>query len=138
TGERGRRRYRPAADRTPTGRAARQRLTEHPTKRFPPGIVGWPAAGGATVRTAPPPTASECGELRRLRRKGCRMPETTSETTEPAASFSTRIREATAREHEEAENSTFISEMLAGALGIDSYRRYTEQLWFIYRALEAH
>lgn len=65
------------------------------------------------------------------------MPETT-ETADPAAPFSTRIREATAREHEEAENSTFITDMLAGVLGIDSYRRYTAQLWFIYRALEEH
>jgi heme oxygenase len=61
------------------------------------------------------------------------------ETAEPAvSSFSTRIREATAREHEEAENSTFITEMLDGSLGIEPYRRYTGQLWFIYRALETH
>lgn len=65
------------------------------------------------------------------------MPEIT-ETADPAVPFSTRIREATAREHEEAENSTFITDMLAGALGIDSYRRYTAQLWFIYHALEKH
>lgn len=51
--------------------------------------------------------------------------------------FSTMIREATAREHEEAENSTFITDMLGGVLGPESYLRYTGQLWFIYRALEA-
>ncbi|MGY4103522.1 biliverdin-producing heme oxygenase [Nocardia sp. R16R-3T] len=50
--------------------------------------------------------------------------------------FSTAIRSATARQHEEAENSSFISDMLGGELGIDSYHRYTAQLWFIYRALE--
>ncbi|MGW0181080.1 biliverdin-producing heme oxygenase [Nocardia sp. NPDC003345] len=66
------------------------------------------------------------------------MPDTT-ETLDPAAApFSTRMREATAREHEEAENSTFIGEMLDGSLGIESFRRYTGQLWYIYRALEAH
>ncbi|MEU0501122.1 biliverdin-producing heme oxygenase [Nocardia sp. NPDC005998] len=50
--------------------------------------------------------------------------------------FSTAIRTATAQQHEEAENSSFISDMLGGSLGIDSYHRYTTQLWFIYRALE--
>ncbi|WP_330254644.1 biliverdin-producing heme oxygenase [Nocardia sp. NBC_00565] len=51
--------------------------------------------------------------------------------------FSTAIRTATEQQHNEAENSSFISDMLGGALGIDSYHRYTAQLWFIYRALEA-
>ncbi|MEU2254913.1 biliverdin-producing heme oxygenase [Nocardia xishanensis] len=54
-----------------------------------------------------------------------------------AVPFSARIQSATARQHAEAENSSFISDMLGGALGIDSYHRYTGQLWFIYRALEA-
>ncbi|WP_431970393.1 heme oxygenase (biliverdin-producing) [Nocardia sp. bgisy134] len=53
-----------------------------------------------------------------------------------AVPFSARIQSATARQHAEAENSSFISDMLGGALGIDSYHRYTGQLWFIYRALE--
>ncbi|MEV4125290.1 biliverdin-producing heme oxygenase [Nocardia sp. NPDC049707] len=52
--------------------------------------------------------------------------------------FSTAIRTATAQQHEDAENSSFISDMLGGELGIDSYHRYTAQLWFIYRALEDH
>lgn len=51
--------------------------------------------------------------------------------------FSARIRSATARQHEQAENSSFIGDMLGGALGIDSYHRYTGQLWFVYRALES-
>ena len=51
--------------------------------------------------------------------------------------FSTAIRTATAQQHEAAENSSFISDMLGGELGIDSYHRYTAQLWFIYHALEA-
>ncbi|MEV6135390.1 biliverdin-producing heme oxygenase [Nocardia sp. NPDC051990] len=55
-----------------------------------------------------------------------------------AVPFSTAIRTATAQQHEDAENSSFISDMLGGELGIDSYHRYTTQLWFIYRALEDH
>ncbi|MBF6371819.1 biliverdin-producing heme oxygenase [Nocardia farcinica] len=54
-----------------------------------------------------------------------------------AVPFSTRIRTATERQHAEAENSAFITDMLGGHLGIDSYHRYTGQLWFVYRALEA-
>lgn len=53
-----------------------------------------------------------------------------------AVPFSTQIRSATAQQHAEAENSRFMSEMLGGSLGVDSYHRYTGQLWFIYRALE--
>ncbi|OQS15437.1 biliverdin-producing heme oxygenase [Nocardia donostiensis] len=53
-----------------------------------------------------------------------------------AVPFSALIRAATARQHEEAENSSFISDMLGGSLGMESYLRYTGQLWFIYRALE--
>ncbi|WP_063051048.1 heme oxygenase (biliverdin-producing) [Nocardia arthritidis] len=50
--------------------------------------------------------------------------------------FSKQIRTATAQQHAEAENSRFMSDMLGGSLGVDSYHRYTGQLWFIYRALE--
>jgi heme oxygenase (biliverdin-producing, ferredoxin) len=50
--------------------------------------------------------------------------------------FSTAIRAATEQQHTEAENSRFMSDMLDGALAVDSYHRYTGQLWFIYRALE--
>ncbi|MFF7727770.1 heme oxygenase (biliverdin-producing) [Streptomyces sp. NPDC008001] len=51
--------------------------------------------------------------------------------------FSTLIRTASHEQHTQAENSTFMSDMLGGRLGVDAYRRYTEQLWFVYRALEA-
>ncbi|WP_171162128.1 heme oxygenase (biliverdin-producing) [Streptomyces sp. I05A-00742] len=51
--------------------------------------------------------------------------------------FSTLIRTASHEQHTEAENSSFISDLLGGRLGIAAYRRYTEQLWFVYRALEA-
>ncbi|MDJ0346413.1 biliverdin-producing heme oxygenase [Streptomyces sp. H10-C2] len=50
--------------------------------------------------------------------------------------FSTVIRTASHDQHIEAENSTFMSDLLGGRLGVDAYARYTEQLWFVYRALE--
>lgn len=53
-----------------------------------------------------------------------------------ATPFSTLIREASHQQHVEAETSPFMSEMLDGRLGIAAFRRYTEQLWFVYRALE--
>ncbi|MFF2654108.1 heme oxygenase (biliverdin-producing) [Streptomyces sp. NPDC058045] len=53
-----------------------------------------------------------------------------------ATPFSTLIRTASAEAHTEAENSTFMSDLLGGRLGVTAYARYTEQLWFVYRALE--
>ncbi|QGV80921.1 heme oxygenase (biliverdin-producing) [Streptomyces ficellus] len=50
--------------------------------------------------------------------------------------FSTLIRTASHQQHTEAENSSFMSDLLGGRLGVDAYARYTEQLWFVYRALE--
>ncbi|GAA1919158.1 biliverdin-producing heme oxygenase [Streptomyces durmitorensis] len=50
--------------------------------------------------------------------------------------FSTVIRTASHEQHTEAETSTFMSDLLGGRLGVDAYARYTEQLWFVYRALE--
>ncbi|MGW4232893.1 biliverdin-producing heme oxygenase [Streptomyces sp. NPDC004980] len=58
-----------------------------------------------------------------------------SATTTPTP-FSTLIRTASHEQHTEAESSTFMSDMLGGRLGVDAYTRYTEQLWFVYRALE--
>lgn len=52
-------------------------------------------------------------------------------------SFSTVIRTASHEEHVQAETSTFMSDMLGGRLGVEAYARYTEQLWFVYEALEA-
>ncbi|MEV7420803.1 biliverdin-producing heme oxygenase [Streptomyces sp. NPDC089919] len=46
------------------------------------------------------------------------------------------IRAASHEQHTEAENSGFMSDLLGGRLGIAAYARYTEQLWFVYRALE--
>ncbi|GGP40218.1 biliverdin-producing heme oxygenase [Streptomyces melanogenes] len=50
--------------------------------------------------------------------------------------FSTLIRTASHEQHTEAENSGFMSALLGGRLGVDAYTRYTEQLWFVYQALE--
>ncbi|CAM5378169.1 heme oxygenase [Streptomyces spiroverticillatus] len=50
--------------------------------------------------------------------------------------FSTQIRVASHEQHTEAETSTFMSDLLGGKLGVDAYTRYTEQLWFVYKALE--
>ncbi|MFD3517878.1 heme oxygenase (biliverdin-producing) [Streptomyces sp. NPDC058657] len=50
--------------------------------------------------------------------------------------FSTQIREASHEQHTEAETSTFMSDLLGGKLGVEAYARYTEQLWFVYKALE--
>jgi heme oxygenase len=52
------------------------------------------------------------------------------------AAFSTLIRTASHEQHTEAETSTFMSDLLGGRLGVEAYARYTEQLWFVYRALE--
>ncbi|HEY5835893.1 heme oxygenase (biliverdin-producing) [Streptomyces sp.] len=50
--------------------------------------------------------------------------------------FSTVIRAASQAQHTEAENSAFMGDLLSGRLGVEAYGRYTEQLWFVYRALE--
>lgn len=50
--------------------------------------------------------------------------------------FSTLIRTASQEQHTEAESSSFMSDLLGGRLDVDAYARYTEQLWFVYRALE--
>ncbi|MFJ2113815.1 MULTISPECIES: heme oxygenase (biliverdin-producing) [unclassified Streptomyces] len=50
--------------------------------------------------------------------------------------FSTLIRVASHEQHTAAETSTFMSDMLGGRLGVEAYTRYTEQLWYVYRALE--
>ncbi|MFF9766326.1 heme oxygenase (biliverdin-producing) [Streptomyces sp. NPDC014636] len=52
-------------------------------------------------------------------------------------SFSSLIRTASHEQHRQAETSTFMSDLLGGRLGVDAYARYTEQLWFVYDALES-
>ncbi|MFF9333534.1 biliverdin-producing heme oxygenase [Streptomyces albogriseolus] len=51
--------------------------------------------------------------------------------------FSTLIRTASHEWHVEAETSAFMTALLGGRLGVDAYARYTEQLWFVYEALES-
>ncbi|UCM87510.1 biliverdin-producing heme oxygenase [Streptomyces marincola] len=53
-----------------------------------------------------------------------------------ATPFSTLIRDASHQQHTEAENSAFMGDLLGGRLGVAAFRAYTEQLWFVYRALE--
>ncbi|MEU3447821.1 biliverdin-producing heme oxygenase [Streptomyces thermolilacinus] len=53
-----------------------------------------------------------------------------------ATPFSTLIRTASHEAHTEAETSAFMSDLLGGRLGVEAFARYTEQLWFVYRALE--
>ncbi|WP_250304416.1 MULTISPECIES: heme oxygenase (biliverdin-producing) [unclassified Streptomyces] len=50
--------------------------------------------------------------------------------------FSTLIRTASHEQHAEAQSPTFMRDLLNGRLGVEAYARYTEQLWFVYRALE--
>ncbi|MDC2952954.1 biliverdin-producing heme oxygenase [Streptomyces gilvifuscus] len=52
-------------------------------------------------------------------------------------SFSAVVRTASHAQHMEAETSTFMGDLLGGRLGVAAYTRYTEQLWFVYEALEA-
>lgn len=50
--------------------------------------------------------------------------------------FSTLIRDASHEHHGRVGTSAFMSGLLGGRLGVAAYARYTEQLWFVYRALE--
>ncbi|MGW5272036.1 biliverdin-producing heme oxygenase [Streptomyces sp. NPDC004044] len=58
------------------------------------------------------------------------------DATAATTPFSTLIRTASHEQHTEAETSTFMGDLLGGRLGVVAYTRYTEQLWFVYRALE--
>jgi heme oxygenase (biliverdin-producing, ferredoxin) len=51
-------------------------------------------------------------------------------------SLSTLIRVASHEQHTAVQTSTFMRDLLGGRLGVAAYTRYTEQLWFVYRALE--
>ncbi|WP_043471240.1 heme oxygenase (biliverdin-producing) [Kitasatospora sp. MBT66] len=55
---------------------------------------------------------------------------------QPVVPFSTVLRTASSAEHEAAEQSSFMSRLLGGHLGIEAYADLTGQLWFVYRALE--
>ncbi|MDT0379553.1 biliverdin-producing heme oxygenase [Streptomyces sp. DSM 42041] len=60
-----------------------------------------------------------------------------TDLTSGTTPFSTLIRTASQEQHTEAENSGFMADLLGGRLGVAAYRLYTEQLWFVYGALEA-
>ncbi|POX64268.1 biliverdin-producing heme oxygenase [Streptomyces sp. Ru62] len=51
-------------------------------------------------------------------------------------SFSSLIRTASHGRHAAVRTSPFMSDLLGGRLGVAAYARYTEQLWFVYEALE--
>ncbi|MGW5044767.1 biliverdin-producing heme oxygenase [Streptomyces griseoluteus] len=50
--------------------------------------------------------------------------------------FSSVIRTASQDRHTEAEQAPFMNDLLGGRFGMDAFARYTEQLLFVYRALE--
>ncbi|WP_330457539.1 biliverdin-producing heme oxygenase [Streptomyces sp. NBC_00820] len=52
-------------------------------------------------------------------------------------SFSSLIRTASREQHGRVRASAFIGGLLDGRLGVSAYARYTEQLWFVYEALES-
>ncbi|MFD6988710.1 heme oxygenase (biliverdin-producing) [Streptomyces sp. NPDC059943] len=58
------------------------------------------------------------------------------DATATATPFSTLIRVASHEKHTEVNTSTFMSDLLGRRFGVEAYARYTEQLWFVYRALE--
>ncbi|MER5766681.1 biliverdin-producing heme oxygenase [Streptomyces sp. NPDC001985] len=62
--------------------------------------------------------------------------DATATATPTGTPFSTLIRVASHEQHTEAESSPFMGHLLGGRLGVEAYARYTEQLWFVYRALE--
>ncbi|MFC8454269.1 heme oxygenase (biliverdin-producing) [Kitasatospora sp. NPDC057223] len=64
------------------------------------------------------------------------MPSPEQPGSEQPAPFSTVLRTASSQEHEAAEQSSFMSRLLGGRLGIEAYADLTGQLWFVYRALE--
>ena len=52
-------------------------------------------------------------------------------------SFSSIIRAASHDRHASVRTSPFMTDLLGGRLGVPAFARYTEQLWFVYEALES-
>ncbi|MBY8876402.1 biliverdin-producing heme oxygenase [Actinacidiphila acidipaludis] len=50
--------------------------------------------------------------------------------------FSAVLRAASQDRHTQAETTAFMADLVTGRLGLPAFARYTEQLWFVYRALE--
>ncbi|MFJ5231283.1 heme oxygenase (biliverdin-producing) [Kitasatospora sp. NPDC088391] len=61
-----------------------------------------------------------------------------SNPAQQPAPFSTVLRTASAEEHQAAEQSSFMSDLLGGRLGVRAYTDLTGQLRYVYRALESH
>jgi len=61
---------------------------------------------------------------------------TTAETPLHETPLHTLLKESTATVHDEAENSSFMGDLLAGRSGRDAFVALTRQLWFVYSALE--
>lgn len=59
-----------------------------------------------------------------------------SATTAPATTFSARLREATALEHRQAEDSALLGELTRGELGLGAWLVLLEQYRAVYGALE--
>jgi heme oxygenase len=55
----------------------------------------------------------------------------------PAPGLAERVRTATALEHKDTENRSFISQLMGGELSLDHYVAYLAQYAYVYRALEA-
>ncbi|MFI0778955.1 heme oxygenase (biliverdin-producing) [Streptomyces sp. NPDC021212] len=55
----------------------------------------------------------------------------------PPTPFSALLRAASHEQHTQVAGSAFMGDLLGGRLGVDAYREYTEQLWFVYRVLES-
>ncbi|MFK3983383.1 heme oxygenase (biliverdin-producing) [Micromonospora sp. NPDC050397] len=50
--------------------------------------------------------------------------------------FSSVLRTASQGPHDQVNSAAFMTDLLGGRVGVDAYARYTEQLLFVYRALE--
>ncbi len=57
--------------------------------------------------------------------------------TDTPSTLSTRLREATAVVHEEAEHRGFVTALMSGELSLGDYRLYLAQLEPVYRAMES-
>ncbi|WP_062516776.1 heme oxygenase (biliverdin-producing) [Demequina gelatinilytica] len=57
--------------------------------------------------------------------------------TDVPAGLAARLREATAPQHRDTENRSFITRLMGGELDLHAYVRYLAQYTYVYRALEA-
>lgn len=58
------------------------------------------------------------------------------DATLDATSFSALLRSESHEQHTAVAESSFMRDLLGGELGLEAFTRYTEQLWFVYHALE--